>query len=596
MPEISKLINNKEFIRLADKYAPFITDKEIISYEKILAEKFNKLEVDELKIPIIGVQGTGKSSLINALLFNDIVLPVDADETTCIPVEIKYHDEPLLIKIYFNNGNCLSLDDYKELDKYVNNNFNPENEKEVEKVIIYTNNAILKNNLVLVDLPGVGSITQRNEKVTLEYVENMCYGIFLLRTVPPITRSESFFLKSVWPILLEAMFIQNRWNDESEIEVEDGKQHNLKILKNIAQEKNTNPDVKINVINIYKALIGRIEDNDSLISNSGIESLVAFLKGLGENWKERISLVYLSNLRILTEKIKFKIQNLINDISLSIDELKEKLIEEEKRTLKNILKNKDKIHEINKKIYIHKIDLISFIKKRCRIAKEDLRNAMRNVIEAGVVDGNNLSRAFEDNQKNQWLYVNEDINLKFEEIQRDLQVDIDEQGIKTFKGRFEEYSQFKKKQAFKIEKGIPYATSIGGSIGAIYAGAAIAGPFGYLVGGLIVLISVTLGSKAKEKLVKIRQEHTLRDLESPLNSFEDSLNNSLSKMIDNLLTHLENNLVKFEETQMRILEKDKEDNRKIIQLDQEERKKYKEELQKDLNNVIAFEGELNDGK
>lgn len=43
----------------------------------------------EVIIPVLGMQGMGKSTLINGLL-EDNILPNDADETTCVPVEVKF--------------------------------------------------------------------------------------------------------------------------------------------------------------------------------------------------------------------------------------------------------------------------------------------------------------------------------------------------------------------------------------------------------------------------------------------------------------------------------------------------------------------------
>jgi hypothetical protein len=614
MLNIKSLIENGEFIRLADKYVPYITDRDSISYEKILTDKFKKLNFNELKIPVLGMQGTGKSSLLNALLFNDGVLPFDANETTCIPVEIKYHsDTAIEIKIFFLDGKETILEDYKELKQYVNNDYNPANEKNVEKVIIQCNSNILKNEIVLVDLPGVGSLTQQNEKVTMNYVENMSYGIFLLKTVPPITKPDLFFLKLVWPILLEALFIQNRWDDESISEVNEGKEHNLKMLKEIAIVKNTSDDVKISVVNIYLAYKGATKDNQNMISQSGIETVKSFLISLGENWKERLSILFTDNLKNISENIKTKIHELTINSELSIDELKEKLSEEEKRFLKKVKSNKKIISQIRNKINIHQADLNNFVNKRSRNAKENLRNAMRNVISGGVVDGSNLSRAFNDNQDKQWKEVNEDIMLKFEEIQRDIQIEIDDLEIKTIKGDFKKYSLFNKEKSFKFEKGIPYSTSIAGSIGGVIVGGkvgaelgaslgtvfgpgvgtAIGGVVGFIAGTGIALISSWLGLKTKDAVSKTRQVDSLKDLEGPLNDFENYLNETLSEISSDLMSYLENNITRFEDSEMNNLEHDKAENKKVLELDHNERKNQKLELQSDLKSIASIMEELN---
>ena len=42
------------------------------------------------KVIVIGCPGAGKSTFLNAVLFGDIILPVDADETTRIPTGVRY--------------------------------------------------------------------------------------------------------------------------------------------------------------------------------------------------------------------------------------------------------------------------------------------------------------------------------------------------------------------------------------------------------------------------------------------------------------------------------------------------------------------------
>lgn len=232
------VLENPRFLNLADKYLPIVTAQgERQSYESFLSHKVININKDEFLIPVLGVQGAGKSSFLNALLMDDLVLPVDVDETTCVPVEVRYSEEDCgKIDVYFSeNAPPVSLSDPKEMEQYVHNNFNVGNEKNVSHIVIYKNNTILKNGVVFVDLPGVDSLTSRNGETTLKYIEKLSAAFFLLRTVPTITRSERIFLSTVWPKLTKAWFIQNQWNDESKKEVQQGMEYNVKKLNEIRE-------------------------------------------------------------------------------------------------------------------------------------------------------------------------------------------------------------------------------------------------------------------------------------------------------------------------------------------------------------------------
>lgn len=49
--------------------------------------------------------------------------------------------------------------------------------------------------MVIVDLPGVGSLTKENENTTRRYVENLCSAIFVIPTVPTIRNKEALLLR-----------------------------------------------------------------------------------------------------------------------------------------------------------------------------------------------------------------------------------------------------------------------------------------------------------------------------------------------------------------------------------------------------------------
>ena len=128
-----------------------------------LLNAIRKSDQAEVIIPVLGMQGMGKSTLINGLLEENI-LPNDADETTCVPVEVKYGVNECAKVHFFDKEDVIIIHTREELNEYVDNNYNPANEKHVANIELFRMNPILKYGMVIVDLPGVGSLTKENEK------------------------------------------------------------------------------------------------------------------------------------------------------------------------------------------------------------------------------------------------------------------------------------------------------------------------------------------------------------------------------------------------------------------------------------------------
>ena len=216
------LINDSRFNFLLEKY---LNKDNAVNYIDYFNHFIDNLNEKEIIIPVLGIQGAGKSSFLNSILMEENILPTDVDETTCVPVEVRYGEDTEKAIVHFLDKECKEIK-LCDLEKYVHNDYNMANELKVSKIILYNKNDVLNNNVVLVDLPGVGSLTPENQRTTLDYVNKLVSGIFMLRTNPPITRTERNFINALWPKLSNTIFVQNKWNDESDEDALDAKEHN----------------------------------------------------------------------------------------------------------------------------------------------------------------------------------------------------------------------------------------------------------------------------------------------------------------------------------------------------------------------------------
>lgn len=247
----------------------------------LLESYLQKIKTPECYVAILGTQGSGKSSLLNALLFGDEVLPVEVEETTCIPTLIRrvYANEQRSAEIHYLDGHSESMPLSREfLEKIVDNRYNPGNLMQAEYVVCKHNSPLLQEGFVFVDLPGVGSITEKNEQATINFLKQTNIGIFMLRTVPPITNSEAGFIRIAWPMVQQSVFVQNLWARETEKELQEGMEHNEKVLHTIAEEKQTKPPKEIIAVNVALACQGVFKNNSEYTTQSGLDNLKETLR------------------------------------------------------------------------------------------------------------------------------------------------------------------------------------------------------------------------------------------------------------------------------------------------------------------------------
>lgn len=84
------LINDSRFNFLLEKY---LNKDNTVNYIEYFNHFIDNLNDKEIIIPVLGIQGAGKSSFLNSILMEDNILPTDVDETTCVPVEVRYGED-----------------------------------------------------------------------------------------------------------------------------------------------------------------------------------------------------------------------------------------------------------------------------------------------------------------------------------------------------------------------------------------------------------------------------------------------------------------------------------------------------------------------
>lgn len=475
----------------------------------------SQLETDKFFLPVFGVQGCGKSTLLNALMFDDRVLPTDAQETSCVPAEI--HFNPTLkgqAKVVYRDGSSKFVEATdRVLAPYIDNVYNPGNEKGVKVVEVYSDDEFLKDGLVLIDLPGIGSLTTANQETTMDYLKKSSGVIFLIRSVPPLTRSEIGWIRMVWPILPQAIFCQSCWDTESNEEIEDAQDHNLSVLSNerkiIWGDKFEDPQLLC--VNGEGALKARFISDTSSLDECGAALLKDTIARYSVNWKE---LILSETMKYWTNDLNKALETIDKRLELmqgSAKSLEEAISQEKKLFLEYKAIASEKIEGAKYKLHSFSEETTAEINKLINNYEMTFRNNMRTKLRAGITGGDRLNIAFQaeamDIAEQLFYHVQDKIAVLQVELMSALE------GIEEWDSKFS-YSPpgFEKAEKVKLENIIPplagAAGNIGGGIlGAKIGGALLAplGPAGVIAGAIIGgaiggMITSWLGRGVKNKI------------------------------------------------------------------------------------------------
>lgn len=291
--------------------ADVISELNMTSASDNLNKLSDKVNNDTFKIQVVGTFSNGKSSVINALLGED-VLPAYALPTTAVINEVKYGEKKEAI-LYFLNPlpekmpETLSpkakshmekhnyenvpplVIDYNEIEDYVVIPMG-EDPKEMllespyEKVELFWPLEMLKQGVEIIDSPGLNESKTR-AKVTMEYLSKADAILFVLAADHLCAEDEMEFVqKNLHDYgFTDPFFVVNRFDLIKERE----KDRMRKFAEMKLSKYSTNP---IYFISAFEAIEGKLSNDIQRVENSGFQPFVLSLTDFLTKDKGKIKL------------------------------------------------------------------------------------------------------------------------------------------------------------------------------------------------------------------------------------------------------------------------------------------------------------------
>ncbi|SET67234.1 Dynamin family protein [Natronincola peptidivorans] len=346
-----------------------------------------RIEGLEFHVAVIGQFKRGKSTLLNYFIGENL-LPTGVVPITSIITKVKYGTKPQA-RIIFEEDIKENVDIH-HIDQYISEQKNPKNIKKVAEMELLFPAEILKNGLVLVDTPGIGSTYKHNTEVSYGFLSEADAAIFVISSDAPISEIEIQLLREVKKYMNKLFFIQNKTDYLSKKELEESLSFSIKVIEDaIGIEPIIYP------VSAKLAFEGKIENNQEKLRNSG---MILFEEALGEfllndrgnylmnSYKTKL----ISFMDDLAENIHFKL-NLLND---SIDALEEKIILFKERLKATSSMKRETMAvveaELKEIIKIFEGELVSFRQEQSELIKKKLKKAAEDHKEIDSKELDNL--------------------------------------------------------------------------------------------------------------------------------------------------------------------------------------------------------------
>ncbi len=178
--------NLRELLKLSEEIS-------LVNTASSIRETIEKSEDDHFEVAIVGEFKRGKSTLINALLGQD-VLPADVLPATATLNRVTYSEEPF-VQVEYKNGKSERVD-IDQLENYVTKLTAEAEEKAetVKEATVHFDTEFCKNNVDIIDTPGLNDDEQMTN-VTLSILPKIDAAVFVISANSPFSQFEKDFLE-----------------------------------------------------------------------------------------------------------------------------------------------------------------------------------------------------------------------------------------------------------------------------------------------------------------------------------------------------------------------------------------------------------------
>jgi GTP-binding protein EngB required for normal cell division len=184
---LEKLEHTGDEMGLLKRLERVVDQHGLVEFRSALSMILDRLESQAFEIALFGRVSSGKSSLLNYIVQSD-VLPVGVNPITAVPTRLAYGTEPKL-SVWFAHKSSEQVD-IGRLPEFVTEELNPANARHVTRITVELPSARLRDGVVLVDTPGLGSLATAGAVETMAYLPRCDLGVVLIDAGSTLTEDD----------------------------------------------------------------------------------------------------------------------------------------------------------------------------------------------------------------------------------------------------------------------------------------------------------------------------------------------------------------------------------------------------------------------
>jgi GTP-binding protein EngB required for normal cell division len=184
-----------------------ITRWGLVEFRPQLELIVRRLEDPEFEVAVFGRVSSGKSSLLNHVV-GRAVLPVGVTPITAVPTRLVRGDRPAaLLSFAEENPRTVPVE---ELGLYASEEGNPGNRRRVTGILVRLPAPRLREGIVLVDTPGIGSLARSGSAETFAYLPRFDLGVVLIDAASTLTPDDLGVLRLLYEAGIPAQVLLSK--------------------------------------------------------------------------------------------------------------------------------------------------------------------------------------------------------------------------------------------------------------------------------------------------------------------------------------------------------------------------------------------------
>ena len=204
---LQRLEQTNDEVKLLGELERIITAHGLVEFRAVLVLLLERLESTSFEIGVFGRVSSGKSSLLNHLLEQN-VLPVGVTPVTAVPTRIGFGSQPQAT-IEFAEGKQQTIE-LSRLAEFSTEQQNPGNAKHVTRIHVQVPAKRLHSGVTFVDTPGLGSLATAGGEETIAYLPRCDLGIVLLDAGAALTQEDLVVVQSLYRAGATAMVLVSK--------------------------------------------------------------------------------------------------------------------------------------------------------------------------------------------------------------------------------------------------------------------------------------------------------------------------------------------------------------------------------------------------